>query len=298
MLGGTVAKGQTDTLYRQKRDWRTGERERLPEWMAGPWEEGCIVAVSDPGLKPEIAREQALIRAAFWYAFSRGVKISVVTDYFNMNHTRYDYEFCHEKLISMIRIDTEIPAVKWRIREEKVTQYGEVLLKVCADTVDTYAGTIRFTGDLMFVNDNRRYERNEIRCELAFIPSRPGKLRVCNYSLKGEEEDLHIRTSLNDTVIHVPWEGYWYDALGESRGKTKGYKLNGSIWCAQVQSLLYALSGHAWIRVKMKNLEEDYRQTDERGLKREVVQAKVTVYATGMNVVSNCLAVDWRIKDW
>lgn len=73
MLGWLLAAaagvyGQADTAFVQRRDWLTGQREMLPDWLLEAPSEGRFIAVSDPGLKPEVARGQARL----WLLFCAG----------------------------------------------------------------------------------------------------------------------------------------------------------------------------------------------------------------------------------
>lgn len=82
------------------------------------------------------------------------------------------------------------------------------------------------------------------------------------------------------------------DAVG------KGYPLNHGLWCAQMQSLLYALAGHAWPQVQTKILGEGtVAGGSGSGLHREVVCAKVTVSAGCWRLKDNRLDMDWIIED-
>lgn len=285
--------GQAVPLYTQPVNWLTGIRESLPEWIAGSQEEGRVTGISDPGMQRDVAREQALMRASFWYALSRGVKVEVVTDYFSFSRKQYEYELTGDKLISMIRVEAALPAVVWRTGREWVTQYGEVMVEVFADSVRQDVCGGRLTGDLMLVSSADLRERNELRCDWELISALPEKIRKCSYQMKGSSCDLQLCTILNDTVVAIPHEGYWYADQGEAAA-TEGYRMNHSFWCAQMQSLLYALAVYAYPEVKLKNLEEGCRETG-RGLKREVVQDQITVSVAGVGIKGNQLFVRWRV---
>lgn len=286
--------GQGDTAFVQPRDWLTGQREELPGWLTEMVAEERFIAVSDPGLKPEIAREQALMRAFFLYALKEGVRVSVVTDYFSYNRKNYEYEQTRDKLISMIRVKAEGPDMKWRIRREWETQYGEIVVEVFPDSVvcDRKAGEI--FGELMLVSSGDLRERNEMRCEWRLTPHCPGRIQKSEFRLKGQEDRLQVCRVLNDTLLALPQEGYWYADAGQPGG-AKGCRMNHSFWCAQMQSLLYALAGHVYPEVKLKNLEEGYQESG-RGLKREVIQSRVAVRAKITGIRDNRLFVEWETK--
>ena len=286
---------QHDTEYTLKRDWLTGQREALPVWLTAVQEKGWVTGISDPGLKPEVAREQALMRATFLYALSEGVKVSVVTDYFNFSHKRYEYEFTDDKLISLIRMETVLPVMDWQVEQEWETQYGEIILRVSPRSVRKDGRGGEASGDLMLVSRGDLWERNELRCEWKFWLDCPGKLCTCGYQIKGNEGNLQIRTQINDTVLVIPGEGYWYADQGEPSGSS-GYGMNSSCWCAQMQSLLYALANHNYREVKLKNLEEG-RQESGCGLKREVVQGRVSVTLQIVGIKDNQLFVNWQIEN-
>lgn len=288
--------GQAEPLYMQPRDWLVGVREHLPDWIARPQDSGRVVGISDPGLKPDIAHGQALVRASFLYALSRGVKVAVVTDYFSFSHKKYEYELTNDKLITMIRVEAALPAVVWQTGREWVTQYGEVIVEVFADSVwQDNIPVGKLTGDLMLVSSGDLRERNELRCDWELIPASPGKISKCSYQVKGSSWDLQICTILNDTVLTISPEGYWYADQGEP-GAVEGYRMNHSYWCAQMQSLFYALATHTYSEVKLKNLEEGHQETG-RGLKREVIQGRLAVSLKGVGIKGNQLFVEWRVEE-
>ena len=285
---------QADTSYVLKRDWQVGRREHLPSWLADAQEGGRFIGISDPGMKPAVAKEQALMRAAFLYALSTGVKISMVTDYFSFNHKSYEYEFTNDKLISMIRVEGSLPVITWRIGREWETQYGEAIVEVFPDSVRKDCGGQVF-GEMMLVSSSDIRERNELRCEWKFAPAYCDLIRTYEYQLKGPDCDLKVCTALNDTVLNIPWTGYWYADCGREL-ETEGYRMNYSVWSAQVQSFLYALALYTYPEVQLKNLEEDHRGTGS-GLKREVIQDRFTVEIESISVVDNNLFVAWKIAE-
>lgn len=284
--------GQSDSVFTLKRDWLVGQREQLPGWLVGSFEEGRIIGVSDPGLRPEIALEQALMRASFLYALQEGVKVSVVTDYFSYSRKSYEYELTHDKLISMIRVEAPWPTITWRIGREWETQYGEIAVEVFPDSISQVSNGGEIFGELMLVNSGDILERNELRCEWKFNTSCGGRIQKSEYQLKGRECSLQIRRVINDTVLALPVEGYWYADVGEP-WETEGYRMNRSFWCAQMHSLLYALAGHIYPEVKMKNLDEGHYEAG-RGLKREVMQCRVKVYLQNACIRDNKLLVEWK----
>lgn len=284
---------QPDTLYTLKRDWPVGRHEYLPQWLADFQDNGRFIGISDPGLKLAVAKEQALMRAAFLYALKAGVKVSVVTDYFSFSHKSYEYEFTNDKLITMIRVEGELPVIDWQIGREWETQYGEAIVEVYPDSVRKGCRGGKISGELMLVSSSDIKERNELRCEWEFTPAYPAVIRKYEYQLKGPAGNLQVCTAVNNTVLNIPWVGYWYADCGEPL-EVEGYGMNHSLWGAQVQSLLYALAMHAYPEVRLKNLEEDYSGKGS-GLKREVIQDRFSIIMTSIGVVDNHLFVDWNI---
>ena len=57
-----------DTLYNQPYLWLSDEQESLPEWLFNEQTENIVIAVSDPCMKPEAARKQAIQRAIFLFS--------------------------------------------------------------------------------------------------------------------------------------------------------------------------------------------------------------------------------------
>ena len=152
----------------------------------------------------------------------------------------------------------------------------------------------------MVVSSGGYRERNEIRCIWTGEWNCPGRIRSSQYTLKGRASSPVIETRLNDTLLGIPREGYWY-AVGDSLTadvSSKGYPLNHGLWCAQMQSLLYAFAGHAWPQVQTKMLGEvTAAGGHDSGLRREVVRAGVTVTAGRWRGKDNQLDVDWKIED-
>lgn len=68
----------------------------------------------------------------------------------------------------------------------------------------------------MVVSSGGYRERNEIRCEWTGEWNCPGRIRSSRYTLKGNISSPLIETRINDTLLRIPREGYWYTA-GDSR---------------------------------------------------------------------------------
>ena len=293
--------GQEDTAFVQRRDWLTGQREILPDWLLEAPSEERFIVVSDPGLKPEVAREQARFRAAFLCALRQGVKVGLVCDYFNSSNRQYEYELTADKLVSMLRVEVVLSDSGWTTGREWENRYGEYAVEVFPQPDyrrERCRGKV--VGELMVVSSGGYRERNEIRCIWTGEWNCPGRIRSSQYTLKGRASSPVIETRLNDTLLGIPREGYWY-AVGDSLTadvSSKGYPLNHGLWCAQMQSLLYAFAGHAWPQVQTKMLGEvTAAGGHDSGLRREVVRAGVTVTAGRWRGKDNQLDVDWKIED-
>ena len=293
--------GQEDTAFVQRRDWLTGQREILPDWLLEAPSEERFIVVSDPGLKPEVAREQARFRAAFLCALRQGVKVGLVCDYFNSSNRQYEYELTADKLVSMLRVEVVLSDSGWTTGREWENRYGEYAVEVFPRPDyrrERCRGKV--VGELMVVSSGGYRERNEIRCIWTGEWNCPGRIRSSQYTLKGRASSPVIETRLNDTLLGIPREGYWY-AVGDSLTadvSSKGYPLNHGLWCTQMQSLLYAFAGHAWPQVQTKMLGEvTAAGGHDSGLRREVVRAGVTVTAGRWRGKDNQLDVDWKIED-
>lgn len=295
------AYGQSDTAFVQRRDWLPGQREMFPDWLLETPSEGRFIAVSDPGLKPEVAREQARLRAAFLCGLRRGTKVGVVCDYFNSSRRQYEYELTADKLVTMLRVEVAVADSGWLAGREWENRYGEYAVEVLPRPGggDGRPGG-KVVGELMVVSSGGYRERNEIRCEWTGEWNCPGRIRSSRYTLKGNISSPLIETRINDTLLRIPREGYWY-AAGDSPGAepaTEGYPLNHGLWCAQMEALLYALAGHAWPQVQAKTLDEGMEAAGcSSGLRREVVRAGVTVRAGCWRVKDNRLEVEWTVGD-
>lgn len=301
LLSASDLYAQRDTAFVQRRDWLVGQREILPGWLLETPPGERFIAVSDPGLKPEIAREQARFRAAFLCALRQGVKVGLVCDYFNSSSQHYEYELTADKLVSMLRVEVVLSDSGWMTGREWENCYGEYAVEVFPGP--GYRGDCcrgRMEGELMVVSSGSYRERNEIRCVWTGEWNSSGRIRSSRYTLKGSASSPVIETRLNDTLLGIPREGYWYttgDSLtAEISGN--GYPLNHGLWCAQMQSLLYALAGHVWLQVQTKMLGEVATAGGHvSGLSRDVVRAKVTVTAGRWRWKDNRLEVDWKIED-
>lgn len=293
--------GQGDTAFVQRRDWMSGQREVFPDWLLEAPSEERFIAVSEPGLKPEVAREQARLRAAFLCALRQGVKVGVVCDYFNSSRRYYEQELTADKLVTMLRVEVVLSDSGWTTGREWENRYGEYAVEVFPRP--DYRGDRcqgKVAGELMVVSSGGYRERNEIRCVWTGGWDCPGRIRNSRYTLKGNAASPVIETRLNDTLLRIPREGYWYavrDSLTPDVSG-RGYPLNHGLWCAQMQSLLYALAGHAWPQVQAKMLGEGSAAGgSDSGLHRQVVRASVTVTAGRWRWKDNRLDVDWKIED-
>lgn len=293
--------GQADTAFVQPRDWLTGQREELPGWLTETVAEERFIAISDPGLKPQIAREQALLRAAFLCALRQGVKVEAVTDYFSNSRRHYEYELSGDKLVSLFRVETTLPSGGWRLGREWENRYGEYAVEVfpvAEDKRDSCYG--RVTGELMLVSSGDYRERNEIRCVWTSEAGCPGRICHSNYLMKGNISALTVKTWLNDTLAEVPREGYWYTAGENAAADTAGesYTAYHGLWCAQMQSLLYVFARHPWPKVQTKVLGEGTATgINDCNLRRETVRSRLSVTAGPWIWKGNDLQVEWKTED-
>lgn len=297
VLFNCIGYGQRDTLYSEKFDWVTGVREPLPEWILLPQGKERVTGVSDPGLKPEIAREQAIQRALFLYVLSQGVDVLLMTDYFKVGRNIRDYESLRDKLITMAQVNGTILPLAYHTGREYYTRYGEAFVEVFPDSLLLPGLPGKIRGDLMLVNEGALREKKDIRSEWEIQTPELEIVRKSVTVYKGNCEYSQVERSVNDCPIFAEKERYWYrDSENKPPEMADGCKLNYSFWCAQIESLLYAIVSYAFPEVCLKNLEEDYG-TVRQELKREIIREKIALRVENMRVEDNKLWVQWKVTD-
>ena len=297
--------GQHKSAYLTDYNWITGVKDTLPEWVVEPQDSMRFVGVSDPGLHPDIAQEQALLRAWMLFQLNKGVTISLLTDYYTQSESYNNYDFKKDKLIKLATLEcSNKHAVSFRIARKYISQYGECFVEVFsvddsvkADDIYKFTDTVNsdVTGEIMLVSNSDLREKQEIRVGWNISYPQASMTEAC-FLLRGNNEFRAISRHIDSFKQPLTNRGrYWYkNSILPSEQSGTASPLSDAFWCASTESMLYSLMNHSFTDLTVRNLEEKYKET-VRGLKRESIRAKIGLSIKKMCILENKLYVEWSV---
>lgn len=304
----TTVYGQVDSVYLQSYNWITGSRETVPAWITEAQGEGRFIGVSDPGLKPEIARQQALVRAWMLAMLDSGVEVAMVKDYYLQTKIRFEYESVVDKLVLLLTLTPVIKPVCLEKAREWISQYGECFaeyysIKENAETAKDVSLLLTgndagIRGEALLVSNGNLQERQELRIDWQLRCPEMSGVKECDFLLRGNKENNILTLKIDGFDLPLLKRGrYWYYDTDSSDNVNGTFcSLEDALWRAISESMLYALSAHSFPEVTLRNLEEESGQIRET-LKREFVKARIQLSVKGVYIQNNRLYADWQIRD-
>lgn len=293
---------QADTLYNQSYDWISGRHDTLPEWLFIPPEPGRVIAVSDPCMKPDAARSQALQRAVYLYSLQRGVRLRFLSDFFSRVDTGTDaYEDIGNKMIAMAMIQQPLRQCSYEIEQEYTSAFGEKFLKVSFSDVDSGGICCRSDSELMLLFTKERVENQEIKFILTMDAKDVDAERYMqtHFSLKGRPGNLSVESFVNGVAIDYSRKGCWYEdfCLPEA-GYAKAIDMKQSFWTAYMSSLVGTLLMHPFSNTHVKQVGDNYNSgNSSKELLRERAVVGISVLPHIKAVKENKLFVEWQIVE-
>ncbi len=272
-----------DTLYNQSHDWAPGYRETLPEWVFASGQHGCVIGVSDPGMKPEAARQQALQRAAYLYSLQESAHIDLLSDIFSTTETATNaYENERNKMLTLGMIAQPIRQDSYCIEKEHTSVYGEKFILVSFIQADSCTLSYQSVSELMFLFTKERVEEEEIKFELQL-------------------ESPQTASYMNGIRICPSHRDYWYEDTfrTENREDVNPTILKSGFWNAYMASLVKALLLHQFSSMNVRQVSDrfDGDNNSGRALYREKITAVLSVSPLVKAIRNNRLCVDWLITE-
>lgn len=294
---------QADTLYNHSFDWVSGQRESLPGWVFTSQEAGRMVAASDPCLKPQVAREQAIQRALYLYSLQQGATVQLLSDYFSSVQTEINtYEDVSDKMLVMAVIQQPTRTYFYRIVNEYTSLFGEYYVQVAISPEigegATGCGSCQSVSELMLTTSKERREGMDVRLQLDVESTHAEQTSQWQFSVKGNLGNLNIGSFVNGNKLIQSERGCWYTNTLTPPSEATRIPLQTSFWSAYITSFLKALLMHPFPNVKVKRVNEGYGQGSDRNkdLYRESTVSPVSVTSCVKGIMNNELYVDWQIK--
>lgn len=297
-----VQAASVDTLYNDRSyDWGTGQRDSLPEWVFVPQHSGRVVAVSDPCMQLDKAKEQALLRAFYLYSLQQGATIHVLSDLYSLGETETNtYENLSNKMLIMAVMQQPEIRYSYTIEKEYKSIFGELylLVNVVPSSVEAESYACRSMSEMMMVVVKERKEEKEIKLSLSVEADHPLGISQTRFLAKGDPDALQVESYMDEFKLWHYQKEHWYRNEGQPNLDscvTSGLKH--SFWSAYMTTFLEALLTHSFIDVNVKQVGEDYggSQPKNQALYRERVASKLTVEPCIRGVLENNLYVDWKI---
>ena len=293
LSGVTLSEAQERKTYSQVHEWRSDYQEDLPEWLFG-CQDSFFLGVSDPYLDPDIAKEQALQRALFLYALREGVEIRMLQDCFLVTETDYGIDKQSNKLMLFLSLNFKIEGVVYEVLHQHCSQYGEVYVAITVRKDASGTGCLSGVSEFMqMVKESEKFDTG-YRILLNMKTSMFDVVDSTFFLNKGNVDVCRIESRINDEFLYFPKDCYRYRGDQPGDDQKKGKCMQNSFWRAQLESLMFFLSGHVFNNIYLKNTGEIY-DSQIKELKREVVKDYVRIFMDGCYIRDNCLDVNWRV---
>ncbi|MDR1860940.1 MAG: hypothetical protein LBR06_08500 [Bacteroidales bacterium] len=284
-----LAWGQRDTLYNKPLRWSTSPFETLPSWVFVASANGHTLGVSDPCLKPEAARRQAVCRAVYLFSMQQA-NVRLMSDLFaTARQSRKS-----DKLLVMARIEQPPATYACRIVNEHVSKYGECFVE--AAVVEQPPADAEVTAELMSSSELMLLCAHDLTdiIEVKLVAQLTASDCVLLSDIKGNRRNLTAVSAINGVKINFPRQGYWYEAGGNRKNTDISSRLNNSFWNAYITSFLKTLLTYNFNEVSVRQLDDTYND-DETTLARERVIADLSIKNIALSVYGNELFAEWQI---
>lgn len=224
------------------------------------------MGTSDPGLCPEIAREQAIQRALFLYSLKRGTHMSMLTDYFIINQVATNMnDYKHEKMMVMATLHSEPQTYSFSVIREHTSIYGEQFVWLTVNSQGKEQRTLSSFYEFMLSTSQESHERQEERLSLSIRCDNDSILKNHSFTLKGNKEKLIISTQINDISLPLPTDLYLYKDKGTLLAQEKKeYPLSSGYWSTLLESLNDALTNFDFPGVTIQEVFESYQDTNQQ----------------------------------
>lgn len=292
LLQVMLAQGQHTSAYARQYDWQTGYRDTFPQWVFS-FGSATYTGISEPGLKTEIAREQAIRRALFLYLLAEGTNVNMLFDYFtSAKEGRQSGKF----IVLATFAHPEEKAYRYTVLNEYVSRYGEVCVSIQVGEEGGAEIVYSYAGEMMLVEDKERKERREFKILLTARSSRFGNLCESSFSYKGNEEISKIEQKWNGETVYIPRGRYMYADDGLQAGEyDETYHLFDGYWCALMKSLLHEIVLYSFPSVYIRKVN-DQADIFQYELKREMVRDRIKAEIGKSGIRNNSLFLEWRCE--
>lgn len=296
-----------DTLYNTDDNWISGQYSDLPAWIFYGECDDCVISVSDPCMKPEKGREQAVLRALFLYSLRNKAELKYLSESFSVSdELRYGVVEKKNKILSLINLVPSDCKYYYKIEKEYVSAFNEVFLKVRVVPFENFCkvGDDYLLFDynsknefmLSFLDDN--YEGKDLYINSS-ISSNNTSL---NYVFKGDAKNPKLNSRMNGTDLFRSGKGFWYtQTLDSIDYKYCGTDMIDSFWNAYIISFAEFLFSYPYKDSGIKYAGEIYdnsRGEHESGTKemsRSIVNTKVGIRSHLKGILNNKLYVEWQL---
>lgn len=295
-----IGSAQRDTSLYQHYNYRAGDKENLPDWVFQP-EDQTILGVSDPYLKKDIAKEQAIQRALFLYALTEGVQLSMVADFFSTMRTEINSEKSALKIIKLLKLNTLPNLYNYEIIEEYISVCGEYFVKI--DVRRNLEGQPFTTKMEMMISVNEELRfKNDTKILIHIQTPEMNRVKESFFSSAGNRDRKQLNSSINGKNTPIPNVGYWYANCGKTIKEEEGVSLQSSFWNACMESLLQSLSMYNYNEVFIQSSGDKIYGTDFgfhiTELNREIVRQKIRIKMQDSRISQNKLIINWEINEF
>lgn len=306
-LKGYSQSFEIDTVYNTDDNWISGQYTDLPEWIYSETDNNSVISISDPCMKPQKGREQAVLRALFIYSLRNQTCLKYMHEHFSIsNEFKNGISQNKNKITALLKLIPQKGRFYCKIEKEYTSLFNETFLQVRVipekDFNDNPTDYILYNyesqNEYMFSFIEDCYEGKELYIDTQ-INSQESNLK---FKIKGKAACPRINSNMNGTNLYITGKGCWYNSTLDSYD----YRINhtdmiNSFWNAYIVSLAEFLFSYPYTFSNVKYTGEIYNNDknskadnlSEMSQTSAILNIKALPFIKG--IYNNNLFIDWKL---
>lgn len=298
-----------DNIYCANQEWHTAVSTHLPNWMTEELPEDEVISMSDPKLKEDVAREQALIRAVLLHLMQQRFKFNMLSDYFVSNQTKtYGNETNDsqkDKVLCLASIELSKKKIACAVRKSFRSPFHETYLRVCVGARAEKMTDVQYIStsaimELMMTTTSRKFQREmvDVRYQMSQEVNGLPVIHQNQWLAKGKLSRLRHLSVINETEVCNSQHDMWYKNTTSSSisDKCEGYALNRGLWSAYFISIANALITKSYDKSVTSETTETFNGK-YRNLNRHLYTINLLCKPQILGVAKNKLYVSCSISE-
>ena len=281
-------------------DWPTGIKDALPLWITQSSIPNTVIGISDPLLKPEIAKEQAIKRALALYSLQSGVKIQVFYDLFTSNKEPKEPGNNDYKHVIITKIALPYMHSQYTLLQEHRSRFGETFIQLHVQALNIAPQSTENNIEIMQVFTRIRHTYIDLHLSFNQTFSHDTLLWKDNFLLR-QQDRIRISTyQINGVSLPSGRGKFNYTDIGENSPNSDriGIPMFEGFWSAWIESLAKQIIQYDYTNnLNIKALIDQKNNKPTQSLTRQTVQTELFIQLQKVYTYNNYLFARWEIKE-